>query len=425
MNNRSGASAYEAWQVGPARVGELVVRVASKPGVMAHGGIDAPASMLAEAVAAMTPPEHRARSLHIGSGNGLVPAVAQALGFTPLAFDRYFANAEASQRSLAATAALVADAAPADAAPADAAPADAAPAEAGLARHSAVVNPFVGEAECALVTIRIPTDKLGVQHAVAEAFRALAVGGRCLLAGANDEGAKPAAKLLEQVFGNARIEAQHSGCRLLQAVKQRAEPLDASLVALPWLDAERFHEFQVAIGGTAFTLATRPGVFSWEHVDEASAIIADLMRVEDGESVLDLGCGAGVLGVVAARQSPNGRVLLLDADADAVRCATRTAALAQCDNIEVRASDVTSAAGEHSFDVVVSNPPFHLGKGTELAIPRAFIDQAYERLVPGGRLYLVANRTLPYEHYIAERFGEVRTAHDGRRFKVIGGVRRR
>lgn len=410
MNNRSGASAYEAWQVGPARVGELVVRVASKPGVMAHGGIDAPASMLAEAVAAMTPPEHRARSLHMGSGNGLVPAVAQALGFTPLAFDRYFANAEASQRSLAATATLVAEAAPA---------------EAGLARHSAVVNPFVGEAECALVTIRIPTDKLGMQHAVAEAFRALAVGGRCLLAGANDEGAKPAAKLLEQVFGNARIDAQHSGCRLLSAVKQRAEPLDASLLALPWLDAERFHEFQVTVGGTAFTLATRPGVFSWEHVDEASGIIADLMRVEDGESVLDLGCGAGVLGVVAARQTPKGRVLLLDADADAVRCATRTAALAQCDNIEVRASDVTSAAGEHSFDVVVSNPPFHLGKGTELAIPRAFIDQAYERLVPGGRLYLVANRTLPYEHFIAERFGEVRTAHDGRRFKVIGGVRRR
>jgi 16S rRNA (guanine1207-N2)-methyltransferase len=39
-------------------------------------------------------------------------------------------------------------------------------------------------------------------------------------------------------------------------------------------------------------------------------------------------------------------------------------------------------------------------------------------------LYLVANRTLPYERLIAECFGEVRTAHDGRRFKVIGGVRR-
>jgi 16S rRNA (guanine1207-N2)-methyltransferase len=38
-------------------------------------------------------------------------------------------------------------------------------------------------------------------------------------------------------------------------------------------------------------------------------------------------------------------------------------------------------------------------------------------------LYLVANRTLPYEWLIEETFGEVRTAHDGQRFKVIGAVR--
>ena len=85
---------------------------------------------------------------------------------------------------------------------------------------------------------------------------------------------------------------------------------------------------------------------------------------------------------------------------------------------------MTEAAGDERFDVVVSNPPFHLGKSTELAIPWAFIDEAYDRLAPGGRLYLVANRTLPYERLIAERFGDVRTAHDGRRFKVIGSVRR-
>jgi 16S rRNA (guanine1207-N2)-methyltransferase len=92
--------------------------------------------------------------------------------------------------------------------------------------------------------------------------------------------------------------------------------------------------------------------------------------------------------------------------------------------VEVRASDVTDAVTDEAFDVVLSNPPFHLGKGTDLAIPRAFIEQAYARLLPGGRLYLVANRTLPYESLIDECFGEVRTAHDGRRFKVIGAVRR-
>ena len=408
MNQRSGGSAYEAWHVGPVRAGALSVSVASKPGVMAHGGIDVPATMLAHAVAAETPVVTAARAVHLGSGNGLVPAVAFAAGYEVEAFDRHVTNAEASRRSLAATA--------------DTLPA--AQARRVRVHHAAIVNPLLDAGTCALATIRIPTDRLGVQMAVAEAFRALAMGGRVLLAGANDEGAKPAARLLEQVFGHVRLDAQHSGCRLLSAVKQHADPQDATVLATPWLDADRFHEFPVVVGGVSFTLATRPGVFSWEHLDEATGLLADLMRIEDGERVLDLGCGAGALGVVAARQTPAGSVLLLDADADAVRCATRTMALARCANTEVRASDVASAAHGATFDVVVSNPPFHLGKGTELAIPRAFIEQSWSALRPGGRLYLVANRTLPYESLIAECFGEVRTAHDGRRFKVIGGVRR-
>ena len=400
MTNSTGGTLYETWQQGPARVGDLTVAVATKPGVFAHGTIDTPSVMLAEAVGERAA-SHGSASLHLGCGNGLVPAVAKAMGYRAVAFDRYFTNAEATRRTL-----------------------DAQAGEAHVVHHAALVNPLVAADSCALVTIRIPTDKLGMQIAVAEAFRALAEGGTCLLAGANDEGAKPAARLLETVFGNAQVIAQHSGCRLLSAAKRGRTPGDADLFTNPWLDAEHFHELPVTLAETAFVASTRPGVFSWEHLDEATAILADLMRIENGESVIDLGCGAGILGVAASRWTPMGRVLLLDADADAVRCAERTAAQAGSQNVEVRASDVASAAGDARVDVVVSNPPFHLGKGTELAIPRAFIEQAHAHLAPGGRLYLVANRTLPYERLIAECFGEVRTAHDGQRFKVIGGVRR-
>lgn len=400
MNNSTGSTPYETWQQGPARVGDLTVTVATKPGVFAHGGLDAPSAMLADEVAAH-PASSERRSLHFGSGNGLVPAVAKAVGYRPTAIDRYFTNAEATRRTL-----------------------DAQPGEAHAVHHAVLANPLVAAESCALVTIRIPTDKLGVQLAIAEAFRALVEGGRCLLAGANDEGAKPAARFLETVFGNAQVAAQHSGCRMLVATKRSATPGDVELFENPWLDAEHFHELTVTLAETEFVASTRPGVFSWEHVDEATGILADLMRIENGESVIDLGCGAGILGVAASRWTPKGRVILLDADADAVRCAARTAEQAGSQNVEVRASDVASAASGERVDVVVSNPPFHLGKGTELAIPRAFIEQAYAHLAPGGRLYLVANRTLPYERLIAECFGEVRTAHDGRRFKVIGGVRR-
>jgi 16S rRNA (guanine1207-N2)-methyltransferase len=68
---------------------------------------------------------------------------------------------------------------------------------------------------------------------------------------------------------------------------------------------------------------------------------------------------------------------------------------------------------------VVSNPPFHQGRADLPELGRAFIDTAAQALLPHGRLWLVANRHLPYEATLAARFNEVNTVvmQDG--FKVI------
>jgi 16S rRNA (guanine1207-N2)-methyltransferase len=80
---------------------------------------------------------------------------------------------------------------------------------------------------------------------------------------------------------------------------------------------------------------------------------------------------------------------------------------------------VAAAVAGERFDVVVTNPPFHVGKATDLNVPLQFIEESWEVLAPGGRLFLVANRTLPYERVVRHRFGNITTAHDGPRFKVL------
>jgi len=71
----------------------------------------------------------------------------------------------------------------------------------------------------------------------------------------------------------------------------------------------------------------------------------------------------------------------------------------------------------------VSNPPFHVGKATALNVPLQFMRDAFNVLRPGGRLLLVANRTLPYEAALTDLFGNMRTVHDGQRFKVLSATR--
>jgi 16S RNA G1207 methylase RsmC len=91
----------------------------------------------------------------------------------------------------------------------------------------------------------------------------------------------------------------------------------------PFLDKDTFHEIDVDLRGESFRIYSRPGVFSWDHLDEATQILAEHMMVLPGASVLDLGCGSGPLGVLASRLSGGGPLVMVDADVEAVRSATK------------------------------------------------------------------------------------------------------
>jgi tRNA1(Val) A37 N6-methylase TrmN6 len=89
-------------------------------------------------------------------------------------------------------------------------------------------------------------------------------------------------------------------------------------------------------------------------------------------TLIDLGSGVGVAGMVAAARCSNARTLLVDRDETAVACAraalTRPANQAFAPRVSVVAADVEAPEGEReraglrraSADVVLTNPPFHV-----------------------------------------------------------------
>jgi 16S rRNA (guanine1207-N2)-methyltransferase len=275
-----------------------------------------------------------------------------------------------------------------------------------------------------LVVIRLPSERVAFYQLVLDAVQVLKPGGRCVVVGGNEEGVKPAAKVLEGVFGKCAVMGHAGGHRLLMSV--RGERVDISalqpLVA-PFDDVQSFMEVSHVLRGSPLSVFTRPGVFSWEHLDEATATLVEHMHVPEQADVLDLGCGAGVLGAVAGRLLKQGTVTLVDADSEAIRCATGTMTCSGTAHWRVLASDVTEAVRDERFDLVLCNPPFHVGKTTDLALPVRFIEEAAHVLRPGGTLQLVANRKLPYEWELERVFGNRRTVFDGNRFKVLSATR--
>jgi 16S rRNA (guanine1207-N2)-methyltransferase len=86
--------------------------------------------------------------------------------------------------------------------------------------------------------------------------------------------------------------------------------------------------------------------------------------------------------------------------------------------VAVHWHDVTRGLPQR-YEAIVSNPPFHQGRADLPDLGRAFITSAADALVADGRLLLVANRHLPYEAVLAQRFREVRTVVTQEGFKVI------
>jgi 16S rRNA (guanine1207-N2)-methyltransferase len=275
------------------------------------------------------------------------------------------------------------------------------------------------------VTLRLPKGRYPYLRLLRHAVEALSPGGRLYVAGANEEGIKPALERVQRLWGTASVLAHGGGGRVGVATKPADFELADPELVDPLLNPGAFHRFTVEIANQSIAIASRPGVFSWDRLDPGTRLLGEVMPVELGERVLDLGCGYGVLGANAARLTGEANVTMVDVDADALDAARETMQANGWTGSEVLASDSTSAVRDRRFDAVVANPPFHLGRGTEYDVARQFIRDAASVLNRAGRLCLVANRFLPYEATLREAFEGVQTVVENERYKVLLGRRPR
>jgi len=138
--------------------------------------------------------------------------------------------------------------------------------------------------------------------------------------------------------------------------------------------------------GQRFVFGTEAGVFSRDRVDRGTRLLVETVGVSPGETVLDWGCGYGVLGIVVARCVPGARVVLVDVNERAVELARENAVLNGVPEVEILVSEGFTALAGRRFDVVLSNPPIRAGK----KVVQGLMEEAYTHLRPGGRLALVA-----------------------------------
>lgn len=270
----------------------------------------------------------------------------------------------------------------------------------------------------ALVLVLPPRQREEARALFARALALAAPGGRVVACQSNNEGARSGESDLQQLAGlGGKLTKNH--CRSYwtaplqgahdEGLRQRWAKLDA---VRPILDG-RFH--------------SRPGVFAWDRIDPASALLVEQLPADLAGHGADLGAGFGYLSAEVLARCPKVTALsLYEAEARALALARRNLqAIGNTAALHFHWQDVTAGI-DARFDFIVSNPPFHTpSRADRPDIGQRFIAVAAQALRPGGRLFLVANRHLPYEQILNDSFGEVRVAAERDGFKLIAATRGR
>lgn len=267
------------------------------------------------------------------------------------------------------------------------------------------------QAHYPLVLVLPPRQRDEARATLARAFTRLRPGGVMLAAMANDEGARSMQADVGRLAGHAHSLSKHK-CRAVWAAHDPAR-FDAALCA-QWLQADAPR--MIADG----RFISRPGLFAWDRIDPGSALLAAHLPADLAGRCADLGAGYGYLGVELLARSPGVTTLdLFEAEARALELAQIN--LARCEHPALRRfhwHDVSTGLPGR-YDVIISNPPFHVGAASDAGLGQAFIASAAQALAPGGQLWLVANRHLPYETALARRFRSVRGVAQAHGYKVI------
>ena len=192
--------------------------------------------------------------------------------------------------------------------------------------------------------------------------------------------------------------------------------------SLHTLSKPAFSQHKLIINSTELNICSIAGVFNHGKLDIGTALLLDNLDHITKGSVLDFGCGSGVIGAYLKKRHSALNLYCSDVSALATEATRHTLSANNLQGTVLTADGLPTQPA--SFDHIVSNPPFHTGIKTDYSISEAFISQSKSRLNSAGSLTIVANSHLAYHTLLEQTFGKVAILAKANGFVIYQAIKR-
>jgi 16S rRNA (guanine1207-N2)-methyltransferase len=179
---------------------------------------------------------------------------------------------------------------------------------------------------------------------------------------------------------------------------------------------------QYALEGTDWLITNHANVFSRDHLDIGTRFFLQHLPVmPQAHTIVDLGCGNGVLGLQAALGHPEATVHYVDESFMAVASAraNHEHVFGGAREAEFHVGDGLEGFATASVDLVLCNPPFHQQRIVGDQIAQRMFRQARDALRPDGQLWVIGNRHLGYHTALKRLFGQVDLKASNAKFVIL------
>ncbi len=178
---------------------------------------------------------------------------------------------------------------------------------------------------------------------------------------------------------------------------------------------------------TAYTLSNHAAVFSRASLDIGTRLLLEHLPESTGaQTIIDMGCGNGVIGILTAEKNPNAKLVFTDESFMAVASAQENfdTIFGQTREAEFHVDNCLEKQPDNSAEVILTNPPFHQQSTIATHIARQMFSDSKRVLKQGGKLWVIANRHLGYEQLLKRMYGSCITVAANKKFVVLRATKR-